>query len=74
MRKDKNELYLNDMPLTNAEFLEKYNENMPIGYPLVTLMLLKKFKEEHLSLFKGNSLWSINQHRKRLIDWLPQNI
>ena len=39
-----------------------------------TIKELQKFKDEHLSLFKGNSSWTLDQHRKRLIDWLPQNI
>jgi len=74
MNKPKELIKLNDKPLTNTEFLEVYNKNMPKGYPHASLPLLKKFKDEHSNLFKGTSLWSINQHRKRLIDWLPQNI
>ena len=64
----------NDIPLTEAEFLESYNKNMPEGYPRATLSLLEKFKVAHTSLFKGKGVWTLDQHRKRLIDWLPQNI
>lgn len=64
----------NEKPLSTSEFLESYNQNMPQGYPLVSLAQLQKFKDEHLSLFKVGGLWSLDQHRKRLIDWLRQNI
>ena len=74
MKKEREESKLNERLLTNQEFLLSYNQNMPLGYPLASLTLLQKFKDEHLSLFKANSLWSLDQHRKRLIDWLPQNI
>lgn len=60
--------------LTASEFLESYNKNMPDGYPRVSLEILQKFKDQHLSLFKKSGLWSLDQHRKRMIDWLPQNI
>lgn len=60
--------------LTNDEFLESYNKNMPQGYPHVSLAILQKFKDGHLPLFKANGLWSLDHHRKRMIDWLPQNI
>lgn len=64
------EVMLNEVPLTTAEFLESYNQNMPEGYPNASLALLKQFKEKHTALFKGDGLWTLDQHRKRLIDWL----
>ncbi|OHA92022.1 MAG: hypothetical protein A3J09_00800 [Candidatus Zambryskibacteria bacterium RIFCSPLOWO2_02_FULL_51_21] len=63
-----------ERPLTNAEFLESYNKNMPEGYPRVTLSQLERFKEVHASLFKNKGVWTLDHHRKRMIDWLPQNI
>ncbi len=60
--------------LTVEEFLRNYNSNMPQGYPHVSIAILEKFKAEHSSLFKDNHLWSLDRHRKRMIDWLPQNI
>ena len=74
MKKVPGQLMPNEMPLTNVEFLESYNKNMPEGYPHVSLAILEKFKEMHLSLFKANGAWSLDQHRKRMIEWLPQNI
>ncbi len=74
MRRDPNFIPLNELPLTIHEFLKSYNENMPQNHPQVSLALLQKFKDEHLSLFKIENTWTLDQHRKRLIEWLPQNI
>ncbi|MBX4200341.1 hypothetical protein KW790_02690 [Candidatus Parcubacteria bacterium] len=60
--------------LTTHEFMESFNGNMPDGYPRVTAFTLQKFKDAHTSLFKSDGLWSLSLHRKRMIDWLPQNI
>lgn len=74
MKKIPGQIMLNEIPLTDVEFLESYNKNIPEGYPKVSLKILERFKEAHTSLFKGNGSWSLDQHRKRMIDWLPQNI
>jgi hypothetical protein len=74
MKKGPKEATLNEIPLTIVEFHDSYNTNMPENYPRVTVALLQKFKDEHASLFKKDGTWSLDQHRKRLIDWLPQNI
>lgn len=59
--------------ISEAEFLESYNKNMPKGFPHVTVAILQKFKEAHMPLFTHGDLWSLDQHRKKLIDWLPHN-
>lgn len=74
MKKVSERIVPNETLLTAAEFLESYNKNMPEGYPHVTLVILEKFKEAHPSLFKNNSAWTLDLHRKRMIEWLPQNI
>lgn len=74
MKKVPGQVMLNEVMLTMPEFLETYNKHMPKGYPHVSLEILQKFKDEHLSLFKNGGLWSLDQHRKRMIDWLPQNM
>ena len=56
-----------------AEFLESYNKNMPIGWPRATTTLLQKFRDEHSTLFTHGDQWSLDQHRKKLMDWLPRN-
>lgn len=64
---------LNQVLVTRAAFMRAYNENMPIGFPHVTLSLLKKFQDAHPTLFKHGDAWSLDRHRKKLMDWLPQN-
>jgi hypothetical protein len=73
MKKTPKAAGLNEIPLTEDEFLESFNKNMPESYPRASLSILKRFKEAHASLFKTGGTWSLDQHRKRLIDWLPQN-
>ena len=74
MKKLSERIVPNLTPMTGSEFLESYNKNMPEGYPLVSMEILQKFKEAHSSLFKTGGSWSLEQHRKRMIEWLPQNI
>lgn len=51
-------------------FVEYYNENIPDAFPRATLKTLKEFQNLHPSLFKENCEWTINKHRKKLMDWL----
>ena len=64
----------NETPMTAQEFLKSFNDNMPQGYPLVTPEILEKFKLAHPHLFKSPNLWTLDLHRKRMIEWLPQNL
>jgi hypothetical protein len=73
MKKVPKEPLANEIALTINEFLLSFNKNMPSNYPSVTTAQLLKFKAEHASLFKNGGEWSLDQHRKRMIDWLPQN-
>ena len=61
-----------DVQLSLTDFVQSYNENMPSGYALASEEQLLEFKGTHVSLFKNGDMWSIDQHRKRIIDWLPQ--
>ena len=60
------------MPLD--EFLKSFNQNMPANFPQVSETQLLEFKKDHESFFKNGKFWSLEQHRKKVIDWLPQNI
>jgi len=53
------------------EFLRSYNENLPVAFPRASLPLLKEFRAAHTGLFKPGSDWSLDQHRKKVMDWLP---
>ncbi|MEK9201800.1 MAG: hypothetical protein AAB944_02405 [Patescibacteria group bacterium] len=67
------ELKASQMQISLSDFLKFYNQNIPAGFPQASVSLLKKFKDAHSMLFKHGNLWSLDQHRKKLIDWLPRN-
>ncbi|MEK7079994.1 MAG: hypothetical protein AAB901_01775, partial [Patescibacteria group bacterium] len=57
--------------LSLAEFLANYNDGLPSQFPSASAALLKTFSETHPELFKTGVTWSLDQHRKRVMDWLP---
>ena len=56
--------------LSFGAFLKSYNENLPHEFPQASLVLLREFKKAHTTLFKEDNLWSLDQHRKKVMDWL----
>ncbi len=60
--------------LTIAAFLKSYNEDIPAGFPRASLPLLRQFARIYPELFKTGTTWSLDQHRKKLMDWLPMHI
>lgn len=74
MRKNAAELNISQEQVSLSEFLESYNKNMPPAFPRATPALLKKFKDDHAMLFKHGDSWSLDQHRKKMMDWLPRNV
>lgn len=62
-----------EMLISIAEFLRTYNGTIPEGFLKASLPLLQKYKEEHQSLFKHADQWSLAEHRKKIMDWLPLN-
>ena len=73
MAKRPPELKISEMQISQADFLKSYNENMPPTFPRASTALLNKFRGEHLGLFKHGDMWSLDLHRKKLIEWLPRN-
>jgi len=73
MKKNKAELEISQMKLSLSEFLESYNQNIPDTFPRASIANLKKFRGAHPALFKNGDMWSIDQHRKKVIDWLSGN-
>jgi hypothetical protein len=53
-----------------GEFLKLYNENLPASFPHASVALLEEFRQDHKSLFKTNGPWSLELHRKKVMDWL----
>ncbi|MBP9711349.1 MAG: hypothetical protein KBD50_03790 [Candidatus Pacebacteria bacterium] len=53
-----------------AVFVQYYNKNIPTNYPRASVEALETFKANNTDLFKGGDEWTIDKHRKRLMDWL----
>ncbi len=68
--KRKKEVDLSIIQISLAAFLKSYNKNIPAGFPHVSAAILKKFQGVYPALFKHGDIWSLAQHRKRVIDWL----
>lgn len=59
--------------LSLSDFVKSYNENLPLQFPRASLALLREFKESHGTLFRGD-VWSLDQHRKKVMDWLTTKL
>jgi hypothetical protein len=71
--KNSQKIKLNEIPLSLSEFLKSFNQNMPANFPQVSEGQLMKFKKEHEALFRKSNTWSLDQYRKKVMDWLPRN-
>jgi len=58
--------------LSITDFLKYYNEDLPTAFPNASLPFLEEFKKTYPGLFKGQNTWSLDQHRKKFMDWHPQ--
>ena len=67
------ELEVNCLVTPPADFIDSYNHSIPVGFPRATAVRLKEFQATHPLLFKKGDGWSIDKHRKRLMDWLSSN-
>ena len=70
MKKRDLELEKNQAMTTIADFLERYNRMIPAHFPKATTERLNQFRLANTALFRGIDGWSIEKHRKRLMDWL----
>jgi len=58
-----------------GDFLTFYNKNLPSQFPRASSALLKEFKREHPLLFKDdNTVWTLDRHRKKFMDWHPKKL
>lgn len=55
---------------TLLDFVALYNENLPSIFPRASAELLKEFKSGHSGLFGVGKGWSLDQHRRKVMDWL----
>jgi len=60
--------------LALTDFLKYYNEDLPSEFPRASLPFLREFRKTYPGLFKGEDSWSLDQHRKKFMDWRPQRI
>jgi len=70
MKKKNDELKLNQIATPLSTFMESYNKGIPADFPRVSVKALKQFQVLHPALFKNGDEWSIDRHRKKLMDWL----
>lgn len=61
----------NETETSIAVFMDYYNRHIPASFPHATEKALKAFKKAYPALFVESDKWSIDRHRKRLMDWLP---
>jgi hypothetical protein len=62
-----------EIVLSIKDFLQSYNKTIPESFPKASLPLLQKYQEEHKPFFKRGGQWSLAEHRKKIMDWLPLN-
>lgn len=55
------------------DFLKTYNKGLPKGFPRASHTSLEEYRKSYPSQFK-DGLWSLDLHRKKFMDWLPQYI
>jgi len=60
--------------LSRKEFLAAYNADLPAAFPQASDPILKEFSKRYPELFKNGDLWTLDVHRKRLMDWLPAHM
>ena len=70
MRRRDDELKLNQIGTSLVTFMESYNKSLPSHFSRVSAKELEEFQSLHAILFKHGDEWSIDRHRKRLMDWL----
>ena len=70
MKRKSFESELNQTENSMADFIESYNKTIPQGFPRASVAALQQFQTSHPILFKKGAGWSVDKHRKRLMDWL----
>ena len=74
MKKYIEELAVSEVRVPLGDFLKSYNKGLPTEFPRSSRILLNKFKSLHPLFFKHGDLWSLDEHRKKVMDWIPREI
>lgn len=61
---------INSIKTSVVDFVAYYNLNIPKSFPRASLQSMEKFRATYASLFNGVDDWSIEKHRKKVMDWL----
>jgi len=61
---------VNSIKTNVVDFVSYYNLNIPKSFPRASLESMEKFRAAYASLFSGADDWSIEKHRKKVMDWL----
>ncbi len=70
MRQKDKQFELNQVCTTLAIFMDSYNKSIPMSFPQASVKALRQFQAASPVLFKNGDEWSIDRHRKKLMDWL----
>ena len=54
------------------KFIEEYNLLFNIPNHKITRNICEQYRNEHPNEFKITAEWSIEKHRKRLMDWMSR--
>ncbi len=73
MKRKNLEQAVNQTVVSTAVFMESYNKHLPKGFPAAPMKNLEEFYRSHSMLFKNGYKWSIDKHRKRVMDWLSSH-
>lgn len=74
MKESPRKIRESEVQVTLADFLRLYNQGIPESFPRASTNLLQKYKDEHTTFFKHGEMWSLDLHRKKVMDWLPYNL
>jgi hypothetical protein len=58
---------------STSDFVQYYNKNIPETFPRASLSTLERFQANYPELFKRSGKWTIDKHRKKLMDWLSSH-
>lgn len=57
-----------------ARFVAIYNEGLPREYPRASSALLELYRRTYPSQFRPDDLWSLDKHRKKVMNWIPVHL
>lgn len=73
MKNYKEEAAASQVRISLDDFLTSYNAILPERFPRATKKLLEEFRDSHATYFRKGDSWSLDDHRKRVMDWLTLN-